>query len=274
MGKLEKNDLRKRIKREKLIPIVPNLLTTAGLILGLASIMASLEIVAISNYSDFSSEKIFMKFWWASAFIGFAVVMDMFDGKVARALGSSSKFGTSYDSLSDLVSFGVAPAILVYVWCLMSFGKLALMAVFFYVVCAALRLARFNIQSRNTEKYHFTGLPSPMAAGLILAPILLFSEFAITPGSSSTLFYLFLTPLLGLIMVSDIPYKKLPSFNNVGQFNVLVIGAIIITAVITNPGIMVAIVTISYFLLGISMSLYNQVKKRVDSKKESEIFNR
>lgn len=274
MGRIERNDLKKRIKRENLIPIVPNLLTTAGLILGLASIMASLEIVTIANYTEFSSDGIFMKFWWASAFIGFAVIMDMFDGKVARALGSSSRFGTSYDSLSDLVSFGVAPAVLVYVWCLMSFGKLALMAVFFYVVCAALRLARFNIQSKSSERYHFTGLPSPMAAGLILAPILLFSEFSIIPGDISTFFYLFLTPFLGLIMVSDIPYRKLPDFNNVGQFNVLVIGAIIITAVITNPGIMVALVTTSYFLLGISLSVFNQVKKRVVSKKESEIFNR
>ncbi|MGH7885040.1 MAG: CDP-diacylglycerol--serine O-phosphatidyltransferase [Thermodesulfobacteriota bacterium] len=274
MAKLEKKDIRNRINKEKLIPIVPNLLTTSGLILGLASIMTSLEIVTLTGYSDFSSEKIFMKFWWASAFIGFAVIMDMFDGKVARALKSSSKFGTSYDSLSDLVSFGVAPAVLIYVWCLMSFGKLALMAIFFYVVCAALRLARFNIQSKDAEKDNFTGLPSPMAAGLILAPILLFSEFHIAPAGNMTLYYLFATPILGLIMVSDIPYKKFPDFSNVGQFNVLVIGAIIITAVITNPGIMVAIVTTSYFLLGLSTFIFDQFKKRVESKKEREIINR
>lgn len=273
MAKLEKSDIKEKINREKLVPIVPNLLTTAGLILGLASIMASLEIVMLDGYRDFSSTEIFSKFWWASAFIGFAVVMDMFDGKVARALGSSSKFGTSYDSLSDLVSFGVAPSVLIYVWCLMSFGKLALMALFFYVVCAALRLARFNIQSKKSEKHNFTGLPSPMAAGLILAPILLFSEFEIVPGSRMAILYLLATPILGLIMVSDIPYKKFPDFSNVGQFNVLVIGAIILTAVITNPGIMVALVTLSYFLLGLSMFIFNQVKKRNESEKKQEVFN-
>lgn len=273
MAKLDKEDLKDKINKEKLFPILPNLLTTSGLILGLASIMASLEILMLPDYSSFSSKEIFSKFWWASAFIGFAVVMDMFDGKVARALNSSSKFGTSYDSLADLVSFGVAPAILIYVWCLVSYGKLALMALFFYVVCAALRLARFNIQSKKTEKHNFTGLPSPMAAGLIIAPILLFSEFDIVPGSRMAILYLFATPILGLIMVSDIPYKKFPDFSNVGQFNALVIGAIILTAVITNPGIMVALVTSSYFLLGLSMFVFHQAKKKSESKKEQEIFN-
>ncbi len=274
MDKLKKRNNIKKLKREKLVPILPNLITTAGLILGLASIMSSINILTLENYREFNFELVFRKFWWSCAFIGIAVIVDLIDGKVARALRTESKFGASYDSLSDLISFGVAPGVLIYVWGLITYGKIGLMVVFFYVVCVALRLARFNIQSKEAEKNKFMGLPSPMAAGLLFAPVLLFSEFNIAPGTISGLYYLFAAPVIGLIMVSEISYLKFPKFSRFGQFNKLVIGAIILTAVITNPGIMIVAVTYTYFLLGIVVCLFNLIKNKNSVEETAEIFNR
>ena len=264
----------KKLNREKLIPILPNLLTTASLILGLASITSSINIINIDNYQQFDSGLIFRKFWWASAFIGIAVVFDLFDGKIARLLKTESKFGASYDSLSDLVSFGVAPTVLIYAWGLINYGKVGLMVIFFYIVCVALRLARFNIQSKKEEKHKFTGLPSPMAAGLLFAPILLFSEFHVDPGNKLEMYYLFAAPIVGLIMVSEISYLKFPEISRFGQFNLLVIGAIVFTALVTNPGILVVIIIYSYFLLGIFVYLYKLFKNRTIQDKRAGIFNR
>ena len=273
MDKLDKNNNLKLLKKEKLVPILPNLITTAGLILGLASIMSSISIIAIPGYSEFNQEVIFRKFWWSAAFIGIALLVDCFDGKVARALRTESSFGTSYDSLSDLISFGVAPSVLIYAWGTSMYGKIGLMSVFFYVVCVALRLARFNVQSKDSEKDRFMGLPSPMAAGLLFSPILLFSEFQIAPFSLMFTYYLFAAPIIGLVMVSEVSYMKLPNLSKFGNFNVLVGGAIIITAVITNSGIMTVAVTYTYFLLDLSVCIYKLFRNKFSADKQAEIFN-
>lgn len=262
-----------KIEKSRLVPILPNLITTSGLILGLASIMSTINILILQYTQDYNSELIFRRYWWSCAFIGIALLVDSLDGKVARALRTESKFGASYDSLSDLISFGVAPGVLVYVWGLQEFGNIGLMSVFFYVICVALRLARFNVQSKYSEKKRFMGLPSPMAAGLIFSPILLLSEFQIVPLKSILYYYLFATPVIGLFMVSEISYIKLPNFSKFGPFNVLVIGAIIITAVVTNPGIMTVAVTYTYFFLGLAVCLYKIFKEKVSADKEAEIFN-
>lgn len=253
---------RKRIKREKLIPLLPNVITTGSLTLGLASIMTSLQIASLSVLEGYSTELIYRKLWWAAGFICIAIVLDMLDGKLARVLGSESRFGVSYDSLSDLVSFGVAPGVLVYVWALVDSGKLGLMALLFYIVCSALRLARFNIQAQDVEKHNFTGLPTPMAAGLMFAPVMLFSEFKISPSTEMIWFYLFAAPIIGLVMVSDIPYKKFPGLKMKGQFNRLVVAAIFITAVITNPEIIITFIVYTYFILGIVLYVVAQLKKK------------
>jgi len=256
-------------KKERLVPILPNIITTASLTLGLASIMTSIQIVTLLSGDGDYTEQVFRKLWWASAFIAISVVMDMLDGKLARALGSESNFGLSYDSLSDLISFGVAPGILIYVWVLMGFGKLGLMALLFYVVCTALRLARFNVQSSDVEKFTFTGLPSPMAAGLIFAPVMLFSEFSIIPGMKTIWFYLLAAPIVGLVMVSDIPYKKFPRSRMKGQFNLLVVAAIIISAIVSNPGIIVTSVVYIYFIFGIVTYMSRYFLKRKSEEPES-----
>jgi CDP-diacylglycerol---serine O-phosphatidyltransferase len=253
---------KKKTRGQRVIPILPNILTTGSLFLGLYSIMTSLEIVSIQGFQEFSDEFIYNKFWWAAAFIGFAVVLDMFDGKLARLLKSESDFGLSYDSLSDLVSFGVAPGVLIYAWSFMNASKFGLMAVLFYMVCTALRLARFNVQSTKLEKYKFTGLPSPMAAGLMFSPILLFSEFRIAPTQFIAWFYLIAAPFVGLLMVSNIPYWKYPRLRLAGPFNALVISTIIIAALVTNPEIMVILIVYPYCIAGLILYVAKQLNRK------------
>jgi len=253
---------RESLKKEILIPLLPNIITTGSLTLGLASIMKSLNILSLKVLPNAPVDEINTKFWWAATLIGFAILLDMLDGRVARALGTESRFGISYDSLSDLVSFGVAPGVLIYVWTLMDAGKLGLMALLFYIVCVALRLARFNIQAEDVEKYNFTGLPSPMGAGMMFAPVMLLSEFNVIPNSVEIWFYLFALPLIGIIMVSDIPYKKFSNLTRKGHFNILVIAAILISAVITNPSIMVTLLVYLYFILGLVTYTYNYFKNK------------
>lgn len=271
MSKRRKRVGNKKTKKERLVPILPNIITTASLSLGLASIMTSIQIVFLLSSGGGYTDEVFKKLWWASSFIAISVVMDMLDGKLARALGSESNFGLSYDSLSDLISFGVAPGVLVYVWVLMDSGKLGLMSLLIYIVCAALRLARFNIQSSDVEKYSFSGLPSPMAAGLMFAPVMLFSEFNILPGDLTVWFYLVAAPVAGLVMVSDIPYKKFPRSGVKGQFNLLVVAAIIIAAIISNPGIIVTSVVYIYFIFGIATYLSKYLLKDRSEQTESDL---
>ncbi len=269
MVNLKKKRRKRSSRGGRLIPILPNLLTTLGLTLGLASIVTSISIQGAYS-GDISEQWTFNRFWWAAAFIGMAVLVDMLDGRIARALNSESRFGASYDSLCDLVSFGVAPAVLLYVWGLSDYGKPALMAMLFYVVCAALRLARFNIQFADKEKRVFTGLPSPMAAGLVLSPILLFSEFQIITSSLMESFYLFFTPIVGLIMVSEVPYRKFPRLAGFGPFSTLVAGSIIIAALVTNPGVVAVVITYCYFLLELGRCAWKLVAKAKSRHKESE----
>ncbi|MDA2919040.1 phosphatidylcholine/phosphatidylserine synthase [Desulfobacterota bacterium AH_259_B03_O07] len=259
---------RKKSRRQRVIPIIPNLLTTGSLFLGLISILTSIQIVSYAGYQEFADEWVYRKFWWAAAFLGFAIVLDLFDGKLARLLKSESEFGLSYDSLTDLVSFGVAPAVLVYVWSLMYAGKFGLMAVLFFVVCCALRLARFNLQSKTVEKNSFTGLPAPMAGGLMFSPILLFSEFKIAPNETMTWFYLVAAPFIGLLMVSNVPYLKYPKIKLAGPFNALVVSAIIIAAIVTNPEIMLISIVYIYSVIGLIRYVGKQLIKRPSAAKE------
>ncbi len=261
---------RRYYRRGKFIPILPSLITTFGLILGLASMMTSISIVNYSASGESSAQWLHERFWWAAGFIGIAVVVDMFDGKIARALNSESRFGAAYDSLCDLVSFGVAPVFLLYVCGLSDYGKPGLMAMLFYVICVALRLARFNIQSTGREKRMFTGLPSPMGAALIFSPILLFSGFGVESPQVMKTGYLFFIPFVGIIMVSEIPFRKFPRFEGSGPFGTLVAGAVLITALVTNPGIFAAAVAYGYFLFHIGRFVWKLGDKAALSKKKQQ----
>lgn len=139
------------LKRARSIYLLPNVLTTAALFCGFFAIIQS-----INNHFEVASISIFV-----------GMLLDLLDGRVARLTQTQSGFGEQYDSLSDMVSFGLAPALIMYEWSLWSLGKLGWLAAFIYVVSAALRLARFNSSDELVDKRFFQGLPSPAAAGLM-----------------------------------------------------------------------------------------------------------
>ncbi|HPS94009.1 MAG TPA: CDP-diacylglycerol--serine O-phosphatidyltransferase, partial [Deltaproteobacteria bacterium] len=175
-------------KRKRAVPFLPNFITALSLFCGFYSIMFSLK----GNY------------YMASIFILISGFIDGIDGRVARMTNSTSEFGKEFDSLSDLVAFGVAPAILVYLWELSSYGKFGFIASFLFVACGALRLARFNIDTSGGMT-HFTGLPIPLAAAAVSSTYLLTG----LTGSFPALTILVGVYVLSFLMVSSIQY---PSF--------------------------------------------------------------
>lgn len=170
--------------------IIPNLITTAGLFSGFYSIIAS-----------FRGE-----FMIAAVAIMAANVFDALDGRIARVTKSTSRFGIEYDSLCDLVAFGVAPAMLVYRWALEPWGTWGWLAASLYVTCGALRLARFNVQLDNVEKRHFIGLPIPAAAEVIASTVLLYYYFGGQGATYRHLIVLLMVYTLGGLMVSGVRY--------------------------------------------------------------------
>src|SRR5471030_2470512 len=154
-----------KIKRKMPVYILPNLLTTGNMFFGFYSMIQSLS----GNFT------------MAAYAIIWAAVFDTLDGRVARLTRSTSKFGMEYDSLSDLVSFGVAPAILLYQWALKPFDRLGWLACFLFLACGALRLARFNVQVASIEKKYFQGLPIPMAAGIVATSVMAADHAGINP---------------------------------------------------------------------------------------------
>ncbi|MCH8029263.1 MAG: CDP-diacylglycerol--serine O-phosphatidyltransferase [Candidatus Dadabacteria bacterium] len=253
---------RRRRRREKVKPLLPNLFTTAALFFGLLSIMVSIQTVALMGIEGAASDVVNKKFWWAAVFICISGLFDLLDGTVARLMKSESKFGLSYDSLSDLVSFGVAPGVLVFSWTLMGAGKIGLMSVLFYIVCTALRLARFNVQSTTIEKFGFTGIPSPAAAALMLAPVMLMTEYSYGPNEWSIWYYLFLSPFLGLLMVSDVRYSKGSRVLFRKSFNNLVIAAILIAATVANPEMIFVILSYIYGVSGLIIYVLKQLRRK------------
>lgn len=189
--------------RERSIYLLPNLFTTGSLFAGFYSV-----VQAMSGHFELASIAIFI-----------AMVMDGLDGRVARLTHTDSAFGAEYDSLSDMVSFGVAPALVLYVWALKPMDKLGWIAAFIYCAGAALRLARFNTKLDESDKRYFQGLPSPAAAALMAGLVWVAHNFGIT-GSDVFFGWLHMkwvawatTVFAGLTMVSDLRYFSGKDFN-------------------------------------------------------------
>jgi len=171
--------------------VLPNLFTTGNLFCGFWAV--------ISVFQE--------KFFFAAIAILLACLFDVLDGKVARLAGATSKFGVQYDSLADLVSFGVAPAVLAYSWALRPYGRFGWLAAFLFVVCGALRLARFNVMSASGETKYFKGLPIPAAAAMIALTILLYLRL-IETGWVKDIVILLMIYMLAFLMVSSIRYAS------------------------------------------------------------------
>src|SRR5437016_2060094 len=193
-----------RLRRRRRIPplrkgvyLLPNLLTSAGLFSGFYSIICTL------NATRGGATR---WYWLAAVMILVAQLCDALDGRLARLTRSTSSFGIQYDSLADLVAFGVAPGILVYQWALRPWGRWGWLAASLYVICGALRLARFNVQIASAEKRHFIGLPIPAAADVIAATVLLYYFFGGEGATNKHILMLLVIYGVAGLMVSEIRY--------------------------------------------------------------------
>jgi len=226
-------DRRESLRRG--VYILPNLVTTGGLFAGFYGIIATMN-------GDYNL---------AAWFILISAVFDALDGKVARLTGTTSKFGVEYDSLSDLVSFGVAPGLLMYSWALKPFGKFGWLAAFLYVVCCALRLARFNIQINTVESKRFVGLPTPGAAGMVASCVLLFYHLG-GSGTIKKVSIVLLIYILAYLMVSNHSFHsfKDPELVKRQPFSFLVLAIIFIIVIVAQPEIMLFAIASIYVASG------------------------
>jgi CDP-diacylglycerol--serine O-phosphatidyltransferase len=238
------------VRSSKSIPrrgiyFLPSVFTVANIFFGFYSIIMSisgdLEVAAVA--------------------IGLAVVFDILDGRVARMANATSEFGREFDSLADLVSFGVAPGVLVFSWGLSLWPRVGWLACFLFVVCGAMRLARFNIQQKSVDKRFFVGMPIPAAAGALAAVIFMFPE----PASSQaqTIPVLVLVPVLAFLMVSTLKYysfKDLDLRRRQPYLNILFL-ALLFVAIGTHPQVVLLSMATTYTLSGPALKLYSFIRR-------------
>ena len=241
------------IKMRRGIYILPNLFTTGNLFCGFWAI--------ISVFQE--------KFFYAAVAILLACVFDILDGKVARLSGATSKFGVQYDSLADLVSFGIAPALLAFSWALRPYGKFGWLAAFLFVVCGALRLARFNVQSSSVEVKYFKGLPIPAAASMIALTILLYLRLIETDWVKDIVI-LVMIYVLAFLMVSNIRYFSFKELNLAKRkpFSIFIFIILSMIVIIMEPTIVLFVSVIFYVFSGPVNMLMAWHKKRTLRKTE------
>jgi len=246
--------------RRRGIYLLPNLFTTGGLFAGFYAIVAGIN----GRYDD------------AAIAVFVAGLLDGIDGRIARLTNTQSEFGMQYDSLADLVSFGLAPALVMYTWSLSSlaaFGpvwaKIGWSAAFFYAACAAVRLARFNTMVGTTDKRYFIGLASPAAAGLMMSFTWAALEEGITPHDAMYL-ALAVTTIAGILMVSRIRYwsfKAAPVSDRVPFLWVPVLLVVFVALAIDTPRVLFGI-AVMYVLSGPIFWLAGRGRPRVAAANE------
>jgi CDP-diacylglycerol---serine O-phosphatidyltransferase len=211
------------------VSLLPSLFTIANLFCGWACVIHAMR-------GDFTT---------AAPFIGVAIVLDMLDGRIARMTGTTSEFGVQLDSLADLISFGMAPAILSFQWGLLPLGRLGWAAGFMFVTAAALRLARFNIQTHSDKRY-FVGMPSPAAAAVPAATVFYFPDGMHTYQQALPALAVVLVP--ALLMVSTIRYRSFKSIDlgTKRSYRGLILLAGMIAAVASQPHEVLLIMAYAY----------------------------
>uniref|UniRef100_E6QQX6 CDP-diacylglycerol--serine O-phosphatidyltransferase n=1 Tax=mine drainage metagenome TaxID=410659 RepID=E6QQX6_9ZZZZ len=229
------------------IYLLPNLFTSAALFGGFFAI-----VQAMNGRFELAAVAIFV-----------AIILDGLDGRVARLTHTQSAFGAEYDSLSDMVSFGVAPALVAYVWALKGLGKLGWVAAFVYCVGAALRLARFNTQLEVVDKRYFQGLPSPAAAALIAGLVWVLNEYGITGEDVRWLVFV-VTLFAGLTMVSNIRYYSGKDINlrRSVPFMVVFLIAMSFVLIAYSPPEMLFTVVVVYALSGYVMGAWRMLQRK------------
>ncbi len=241
-----------KTERRRGIYLLPNLFTTAALFSGFYAVVSGMN----------------GKFEAAAIAIFVAMILDGLDGRVARMTNTQSKFGAEFDSLADMVSFGVAPALVMFSWGLSGLGKFGWTCAFIYVACAALRLARFNTQIDTADKNYFSGLASPAAAAVVAGTIwvcfdegwvgsALPIELAVIAGC--------LIAIVGFLMILNIPYHSFKGFDLRGRvpFVVMIIVVLLFGLVMLDPARILLAVSILYALSGPVMGIYNKLNKPI-----------
>lgn len=229
----------------KKIYLVPNFVTTANLFCGFYSIVASIQ-------SDFTVAA------WAIIAAG---IFDLLDGRIARLAKATSEFGGEYDSMADLISFGMAPALLLYQWSLYPYGRLGWVAAFIFMACGALRLARFNVNTGIVPKSYFQGMPIPIAAGTVSTFIIFSYATGWMDEAYSGGVTLAMAVVLGLLMISSFPF---PSFKELhwrssASFGYLLIGVLIMVLVAVRPEVTLFLLISGYVCFSLGLYVYKLI---------------
>lgn len=245
-GRIHENDAAIVRYERKGIYILPNLFTTANLFAGFYAVVS-----AMSGNFEVAAIAIFI-----------AMVLDGLDGRVARWTHTESDFGAQYDSLVDMVSFGVAPALIMYQWALSGLGKLGWLAAFVYVVGAGLRLARFNTQLGTADKHSFIGLPSPSAAAVVMGLVWVLQSYGV-PGKEISIVALFFTVSAGILMVSNVPYRSFKDINIKGRVSFMAVLAVplALVLILLDPPQVLFGAFLIYVLSGPAQYIYRKVRK-------------
>jgi len=237
----------KKVKRKRGIYLLPNMFTTAALFSGFYAVLA-----AMNGHFEQASLAIFV-----------GMVFDGLDGRVARITNTQTAFGAEYDSLSDMVAFGLAPSLVIYVWSLNSLGKLGWLAAFVYTAGAALRLARFNTQIGTADKRFFQGLPSPAAAAVIAGSVWIAVDYDIS-GDEVSYLACFLTAVTGLLMVSNFRYNSFKEVDFKGKvpfFSIVVI-MLGFAVVVVKPELVLFLMFLVYAFSGPVLTLLQLRRRR------------
>ncbi|WP_415886755.1 CDP-diacylglycerol--serine O-phosphatidyltransferase [Neptuniibacter sp. QD37_6] len=248
MNEPQNQDNQEPIKpRSRGIYLLPNLFTTGALFSGFYAIVASMN-----GHFENAAIAIFV-----------SMVLDGLDGRVARMTNTSSAFGAEYDSLADMVSFGVAPSLVVFSWVLDDIGKLGWFAAFIYVAGAALRLARFNTQIGSTDKRYFIGLPSPAAAAAVAGLVWAATEYEID-GSAYVYLIAAFVALVGVLMVSNVFYYSFKDVSLKEKVPFLILAGIVLAVGIISisPPAFLWILFLAYAVSGPVLWLMRKTKQK------------
>ena len=240
-------DQKEKPKKRRGIYLLPNLFTTGCLFAGYYAVVS-----AINGHFETAAVAIFV-----------AMVLDGLDGRVARLTNTATEFGMQYDSLADMVSFGVAPALVVYLWSLQYLGKLGWLASFLYVAGAALRLARFNTQVETVDKRFFQGLPSPSAAAMVAGFVWIGVEYELDPLGIGVV-ALVISVLGGVMMVSNFRYYSFKGFDLKGKvpFVTLLLAVLVFVFISIDPAKVLFFIFIVYALSGPVVTLVGLRQRR------------
>ena len=226
--------------------LLPSLLTLGNLFCGWACIVYALR-------GDYAT---------AAPFVAFAMVLDTFDGRIARLTNTTSEFGVEFDSLADIVSFGVAPALLVFSWGLQPLGRLGWAIGFLYITSAAMRLARYNIQGNEGDKRYFVGLPSPAAAGVLASTVYVYPQALLTAQEAIVALLVVIVPA-GL-MVSRIRFRSFSAFTPKRRHSYLTVIVIagVMAAIAIHPQFVLIGMAYTYVLWGLFSASLGRLRRR------------